>query len=170
MNGKRIKWIPDDSRTYPNACIPEGLASINDKIPQSLAGADELPNNHANQTETNVYLHHTQNQRNRRGQNDFQKFILLRSAQSGDQFSFFRVHLFKSRIKAYDGAKNGNGHTGYDDCSFICPKPYDKKGRKCRLWKTVEHHQIRFQNGGEFWRGPKQDGNSDSKKHYKEKA
>ena len=52
------------------------------------------------------------------------------SAKSFDQFQFIRISLAETGVQIDDGAKDGNGYTGYNDGTLIGTEPYNKKRRK----------------------------------------
>ena len=55
---------------YQNACKPEYPAAIDDQVSQALFAADEFADDDTHQTQTDVNLHYTQDEWNRRGKDD----------------------------------------------------------------------------------------------------
>lgn len=54
-----------------------------------------------------------------------------------DQFDLAGVYGSKIRVKVQDTSEDRDGHTGYNDGSFIGAQPYNKKRSQCRFWQAV---------------------------------
>ena len=98
-----------DREKYP--CEFKGLGTINNKITEPLACTDEFTDDHTDQTQTDIDLHNTENEGDRRRKDDFGQFIFFGSTKSANQFLLFGINLSEPGIKINDGTKDGNRYS-----------------------------------------------------------
>lgn len=115
----------------------KSLAAVDNKITKTFSCADKFTDDHTYQTETDIYFHNTDDQRNGSWQNDFCQLLFFVSAKGFDEFQFIRISLTETGIQIDNRAKDSNGHTGHNDSTFIRSKPYNKKRRKSRFRQAV---------------------------------
>lgn len=148
----------ENDNGHENHVKLEHLTSINNQIPQPLPASNEFSDNDSHKTESDVYLHGIDENRNRAWENDFFQYVPPAAAQGVDELDFLRVHLGKSGINGKNAAKHGHGHSSHNDGFHIGPQPYDEKRSQGGFRQTVQYYQIRLQDLGKAAKEPEQNG------------
>lgn len=115
----------------------ENLRTVNNQVSEPSSCSEKFTDDNTDKGETDIYFHRAQNGRNAARKDNLKKSVPFAAAQRINQSDFFAVYLLKAGVKAYDGAKYGNGCAGNNNGSGTGAEPYDKKRRKRGFRQTV---------------------------------
>ena len=148
----------------------KGLGTVDDEIPQTLAGTDKFSDDHADKAQSNIDFHHTQDEGHGRRKDDLCQFVFFCAAEGADKFQFLRVGFTETGVEIDDRAKDRHGYSGDDDRPDISTKPDDEKRGEGRFWQAVQDDEVRLQNTRKLRTAPQKNCCADPEKDSKHKA
>ena len=115
----------------------EHLTGINNQIPQPFFRSKKFPNDHPDQTQSDIYLHIADDRRNRTWKHNFSQYLMPFPAKCIDQRHLSRIRGHKTGIQIQDASEDSHRHTGNNDGGTCGTEPYDEKRGQGGFWQTV---------------------------------
>ena len=75
---------------------------VDDQISKPLPCTNEFTDDHADQAQSNIDFHHTQDERHGRRKDNLCQFVFFCAAEGADEFQFFRVSFAEAGVEIDD--------------------------------------------------------------------
>lgn len=89
-----------DGHQHP--CQLKGLGTVDDQISKPLPCTNEFTDDHADQAQSNIDFHHTQDERHGKRKDNLCQFVFFCAAEGADEFQFFRVSFAEAGVEIDD--------------------------------------------------------------------
>lgn len=157
------QWVSDD---IPNVASGKNLTRIDNQISQSAPCGKKLPDDYADETQSDIDFHIAYDCRNGTGENNLCQSVAFCSVQCVNQVEFFVINAGKTGIQIQNTSENRDRHSGDNDGGRGSAQPDNKQRGKGRFRQTVQDDEIRVKYLGKFSTVPEQNGGECADKGY----
>ena len=98
-----------DGHQYPRQL--KRLGTVDDQVSKSLPCTNEFTDDHADQAQSNIDFHHTQDERHGRRKDNLCQFVFFCAAEGADELEFLWGSFTEASVEIDDCARDRERHS-----------------------------------------------------------